>query len=231
MNRKHSMRAFLICAAIFFYALPTVNADSLRVGTIEYADLTGYSHASVTAAGGQTFLNAFPGVDITVEASGSFKLPTTYNTIGLARIRTSVDSGSNQLDFSITGSLAGSTLFVDILTTDRHEIVNVTSNVATLNYQHLSGMAPNMSGDGTTDLTMQGTGVMIHPVTGAADGRILFSQPDNFTVDYTGLTNNKFEYYRIGRMVIPEPCSGMMAFSGLIALLSCRRTTSGMLAG
>ncbi len=200
---------------------------ALPPGTVEFADLTGYLHASVTAAGGQTFIDAFPGIDLTIEASGSFKVPTTYNTIGLARVMTSVDTGSNQFDVSISGDFGSSILFVGALTTDIHEIFDVTSTTALLSYEHMTGMAPTVVGEGTTSISTRGTGEFINPVTGAADGRIVFSQPDNFRIDYTGLTNNKFEFFRIGRLIpVPEPGFCPLTMTGLMLLVSRRRRRS-----
>ncbi|HEY6564591.1 MAG TPA: hypothetical protein VIY86_08855 [Pirellulaceae bacterium] len=177
-----------------------------------WLNFSGWNHTAITT-GGQTFLGILPGIDVTVTGTPNGFLASTNSVQG---IRTGVNVGSQQFAFSFSAPVP---LVVDVQSLDRFETLTVTTG-GPVSYTHNVGAVPNMIGN----LTLMGNGVGLGP-TGAARGLLSLGTVSSFVWDYSSGRGPKYERFRVGSEVIPEPAVSLPL--GLIAaglLIQGRRT-------
>jgi hypothetical protein len=187
---------------------------SARADTVTWFEFSGWDDALVKG-GGQTFLDVFDDVDVTVTGTPGHSRTSWVD--GDGAIRTGGDSDTHSFTFAFSAALP---VVVSVDSLDLREIISVanTGGGAAM-YDHHFGSAPIESGD----LTLEGTGVGQDPALGAAKGRFDLGATTGFTWEYTALMDNKYERFQVGTLV-PEPAScSLIALVGLAALGIRRR--------
>jgi hypothetical protein len=187
---------------------------SASADIVSWMDFSSWDHAMVTG-GGQTFENICDGVDVVVTGTPDHSRTSFVDADGA--IRTGGDNNNHSFSFTFTAAVP---VVVSVDSLDKWETINIiNTGGGAVSYTHDRGSAPTESGD----LTLVGTGVGQDPVLGAATGTLDLGLTSSFTWDYTANFNNKFERFKVGKLVVPEPASMSLACLVGVALIGARR--------
>lgn len=194
--------------AVIFLVGGTSGASRAFASTV-WLDFTGWNHALITGAG-QTFVGILPGVDVTVTGTPNSFFASVYDPDG--KIRTGVNNGSQLLRFAFSAPLE---LVMDVQSLDKYETLTVTTG-GPITYTHALGAPPTINGS----ITMAGNGVAFG-ANGAARGSLDLGTTANVDWLFASPRRNKYEAFRIGANVVPEPAAFaqlVLAFAGLAGL-------------
>lgn len=194
------MKRLNCCSLLLATMLLGGYATSARASTL-WLSFPGWNHNTITTTG-QTFLGVLPGIDVTVTGTPNSFLASTFTPQG---IRTGVSAGSQQFTFAFTAPVD---LVVDVQSLDRFESLTVTTG-GPIGYTHSLGAIPSQANSIT--LLGNGVGLGIH---GAARGLLALGSVSSFTWDYASDRTFKYERFRVGSQIVPEP-SGLLPL-GLI---------------
>ncbi len=200
---KSTLTAILTLQSIVLLSAPTL-AD-----TIQWLDFTGWDHAQVTG-GGQTFTHIWGPIDVTVTGTPGNSLVSSYD----GDIRTGGNNDSHSFMFNFSAPLD---LVLDVKSIDRYEVLT-TSSGNPITYTHTLGALPTESGN----LTITGNGVGLS-ATGALRGQKGLGITSSVNWSYTALRTNKYERFRLGTVVVPEPGSLSLLAAALLLPLRFRR--------
>lgn len=200
-----SLQVMLAAAAI---SLGLAGAASAK--PIEWMGFTAWDHNSITTTG-QTFTDICGDLDVTVTGlAGS----GAYTSISRGiQVHSGADADSVYFTFAFSQP---TDLVVEVQSLDLSETLNISSD-STAIYTHVLGAVPNQSGN----LTLSGNGNGFG-ATGSARGIIEVGNASTLTWAYSS-TGRKFERFRIGKQIVPEPSALTLLGLGSIAILRRRR--------
>ena len=202
-----STRFVIAVLAVLTLNLPA-SAD-----VVSWMDFSLWDDATVTGVG-QTFENICDGVDVLVTGTPDHSRTSFVDAEGA--IRTGGDNNTHSFTFSFSAPVP---VVVSVDSLDRWETINlVNSGGGAVSYTHYQGSAPTESGN----LILTGTGVGQDPTIGAAAGLLNLGTTTSFTWEYTADFGNKFERFKVGKLV-PEPGSMSLAWLSGLVLLGGRR--------
>lgn len=176
-----------------------------------YLDFTGWDHAQITN-GGQLFEDICGDLDVTVTGTGTNEIFSTVDAD--LNIRSGADTGSASFTFTFSVPV---NLTYELQSLDPNETISfITSSTPV--YSHVTGALPTQSGA----LTMTGNAFGLGPA-GASRGFIDMANITSFTWDYNSIVDNKFEWFRLEKTIVPEPGAFGLLLMGGLALLRRRK--------
>lgn len=221
--RTIKFEGVIAVAAILFAA---TQATASMVET-HYIDFTGWDSSLIDDGPGQTFTDVYPAlpgppVDVFVKAIGDFTVPSDF-AFGTIRDALMQIDETHVFEFTFNRSVG---IVIETNNVDSQEFVGIRGE-GPETYMHESGAAPIITP--TTDglgIDISGTGVTLDPVTGAAKGTTttMAATGTAISVTHTSLGfDNKWELFRVGITVVPEPNSMGLCGFGTLGLLLFRR--------
>ena len=169
----------------------TLSAAHVQATVIDWFDFTGWDHALVTGPG-QAFTNIHGGVDVTVTGTPGNSVISSFD----GDIRTGGNHDTHSFTFSFSQPLD---LILDVKSIDLYETLTTTSS-SPISYTHSLGAAPTQTGT----LTIHGNGVGFG-ANGAARGQQSLGMTSSVVWTYTAHRAEKYERFRLGVAVVPEP--------------------------
>jgi hypothetical protein len=196
-----NIRTFVVLAILAFS----------NIASAAYLDFTGWDHAQILG-GGQVFTDICGDLDVTVTGSGTNEVTSVFDTD--LNIRSGAHTGDASFTFTFSSPV---NVTYELQSLDPNETITFTSS-STPVYTHVAGAAPTESGA----LTLTGNAFGLGPA-GAARGFVDFTNITSFTWDYSSIVDNKFEWFRLEKTIVPEPNSFVLLIMGGLALLRRRK--------
>lgn len=197
-----------------------ISSQRVQATDIDWFDFTGWNHALI-AGSGQTFNDVIGTVDLTVTASGSFTIDSKAKGLNNEVIVSGhATPGTNTFNFTLSEPLP---IVINYQTVDLMEMLTINSPGIMTNTSIYGGMPLVVLNPGS--LQLRGTGLGVGPA-GASRGLVEISPVSSFTVTHVGLSNDKYEAFRIGTPV-PEPTGLAWGVLGLLAATRLRSARRG----
>ena len=214
------MRTTFVTAVFSFILFSSSVTFGFSTG-IDPLSFNGWDHTLITSPTGQTFVDVFADVDVTITAIGDFDTTTGFANDWID-LGGHMNPGSHTLRFDFSAPLQ---LAVETNTVDSNENVMVYT-LGDKVYRHHRGSPPivqSMIGASAQGIRVQGSAFGMDPVHGASSGEIVSSSVSQMLyVTHQALAENKFERIKVG-VVVPEPSGFCGLLFGVLALTCCRR--------